>query len=213
MDLNKNRLYSKVFSWLGIGLLLTFVVGYFVSFHYDSLVVATFATFSILLEVIIAFVMGICLSKLSPLACTIMYIVYCVLSGFNFSIIFIAYKVSSIMYVFLITAVIFLLFAIIGRVSKVDFRKMGIYLFFTLIGIVVVSFINVFLQSSPLAFGLSIASTMLFMGFILYDIKVIDTLDDVFGEEKAAVYGAFQLYIDFINLFINLLRFFGKSKD
>ena len=213
MDLNKNSLYSKVFSWLGIGLLLTFVVGYYVSFHLDNAVLRGFSTMSIFAELIIAFVMGICLHKLSPTACTILYIVYCILSGLNFSVIFIAYKVSSIIYVFLITSAIFLLFAFIGKVSKVDFRKMGIYLLFTLLGIVIVSIVNVFLQSSSLAFGLSIVSIMLFMGFILYDMKIIDNLYDVFGEEKAAVYGAFQLYIDFINLFIDILRIFGKSRD
>jgi FtsH-binding integral membrane protein len=117
------------------------------------------------------------------------------------------------MFVFLITSVIFLLFAFIGKVSKVDFRKMGIYLLFMLLGIVIVSIINIFLQSSSLALGLSVFGVMLFMGFILYDMKMLDTLEEVFGTDKAAVYGAFQLYIDFINLFLDILRLLGKSKD
>ena len=213
MDLNKNALYSKVFAWLGVGLLISFFVGYYVSFHLDNAIFAGFAMISIIAEIAIAFVMGICLQKLSTTACTILYLIYCVLSGLNFSVIFITYKVQSIMFVFLVTSIIFLLFAVIGKVSKVDFRKIGIYLLFALLGIVIVSIVNIFLQSSSLAFGLSIVSIMVFMGFILYDMKMIDTLADVFGTDKAAVYGAFQLYIDFINLFLDILRIFGKSRD
>ncbi len=213
MELNKNALYSKVFLWLGIGLLISFFTGYYVSFHLDNAIFAGFAMISIIFELIIAFVMGICLHKLSSTACTVLYLIYCLLSGFNFSVIFITYKVQSIMFVFLITSVIFLLFAFIGKVSKVDFRKMGIYLLFMLLGIVIVSIINIFLQSSSLAFGLSVFGVMLFMGFILYDMKMLDTLEEVFGTDKAAVYGAFQLYIDFINLFLDILRLLGKSKD
>ena len=211
--MNKNTLYSKVFGWLGIGLLITFAVGYYVSFHLDNSMFTGFAMISIFAELAIAFVMGLCIAKLSPTACTILYLVYCVLSGLNFSIIFITYKVTSIVYVFLITSCIFLLFAVLGRISKVDFRKLGVYLLFTLLAVIIGSLVNIFIGSSTLSLGLTVLSIIVFMLYILYDMKMIDNMDDVFGEEKAAVYGAFQLYIDFINLFIDILRLIGKAKD
>ena len=211
--MNKNTLYSKVFGWLGIGLLITFAVGYYVSFHLDNSMFTGFAMISILAELAIAFVMGLCIAKLSPTACTILYLVYCVLSGLNFSVIFITYKVTSIVYVFLITSCIFLLFAVLGRISKVDFRKLGVYLLFTLLAVIIGSLVNIFIGSSTLSLGLTVLSIIVFMLYILYDMKMIDNMDDVFGEEKAAVYGAFQLYIDFINLFIDILRLIGKAKD
>ena len=194
--MNKNTLYSKVFGWLGIGLLITFAVGYYVSFHLDNSMFTGFAMISIFAELAIAFVMGLCIAKLSPTACTILYLVYCVLSGLNFSIIFITYKVT-----------------VLGRISKVDFRKLGVYLLFTLLAVIIGSLVNIFIGSSTLSLGLTVLSIIVFMLYILYDMKMIDNMDDVFGEEKAAVYGAFQLYIDFINLFIDILRFIGKAKD
>ena len=211
--MNKNTLYSKVFGWLGIGLLITFAVGYYVSFHLDNSMFTGFAMISIFAELAIAFVMGLCIAKLSPTACTILYLVYCVLSGLNFSVIFITYKVTSIVYVFLITSCIFLLFAVLGRIAKVDFRKLGVYLLFTLLAVIIGSLVNIFIGSSTLSLGLTVLSIIVFMLYILYDMKMIDNMDDVFGEEKAAVYGAFQLYIDFINLFIDILRLIGKAKD
>lgn len=210
---NKNSLYSKVFTWLGIGLLITFITGFLANELFDLKVVVSLSVISIIAELVLAFVMGLCLRKLSPTAVTIIYIVYCLLSGLNFSIIFICYKVESITFVFLITAVIFLLFAYIGKVAKVDFKKMGLYLLFTLIAIIIMSIVNIFLQSTGLEFVLTTVSIILFMLYILFDMKIIDGLDETYGEDKAAVYGAFQLYIDFINLFIEILRLVGKSRD
>ena len=167
----------------------------------------------VIAELVIAFVLGLAIQKLSPTAATVLYLVYCVLSGINFSLLFMAYKLSSIVYVFLITSVIFILFAFIGKVAKVDFRKLGTFLLFTLIAVILMSIINIFIGSSQLEFIATIVSLIVFMLYILYDMKIIENLEQVFGTEKAAVYGAFQLYIDFINLFIDILRLIGKAKD
>lgn len=213
MEINYNNVYTKVFGWLGIGLLLTFAVAFGVSTNVDRVAILGFSTISIIAELVIALVMGFCLHKLSPTACTILYLVYCILSGLNFSVIFLAYKVTSIIYVFLITSAIFGLFAFLGKVAKVDFRKLGIYLLFTLLAIIIASIVNIFIGSSQLEFILTIVCIAVFMLYILYDMKIIPNLIEVFGSEKAAIYGAFQLYVDFINLFIDILRLVGKSKD
>ena len=213
MTNEKNALYSKTFTWLGIGLLITFAVGYFFSNVVYTPALAAFAMMGVIAELVIAFVLGLAIQKLSPTAATVLYLVYCVLSGINFSLLFMAYKLSSIVYVFLITSVIFILFAFIGKVAKVDFRKLGTFLLFTLIAVILMSIINIFIGSSQLEFIATIVSLIVFMLYILYDMKIIENLEQVFGTEKAAVYGAFQLYIDFINLFIDILRLIGKAKD
>ena len=211
--MKKNELYSKTFAWLGLGLLITFVIGYFFSTVVYNPAIAIFSSIAIIAELVIAFVLSLAIAKLSPTGATVLYLAYCCLSGVNFAIIFNTYKVSSIIYVFLITAAIFFLFAFIGKVSKVDFRKLGLFLFFSIVGIALVSIVNIFLQSSSLEFGLCIVSVIVFMLYILYDMKVLDNIEEVFGTDKAAVYGAFRLYIDFINLFIDILRVLGKAKD
>ena len=213
MEIGYSNVYTKVFGWLGIGLLLTFAVAFGMSSYVDRAAIVGFSTISIIAELGIAIVMGLCLQKLSPTACTVLYLIYCIVSGVNFSVIFLTYRVTSIAYVFLITAAIFGLFAFLGKVSKVDFRKLGIYLLFTLLAVIIASIVNVFVGSSELELGLTIICIILFMLYILYDMKVIPNLVEVFGPEKAAVYGAFQLYIDFINLFVDILRLLGKGKD
>lgn len=213
MEINYNNVYTKVFGWLGLGLLITFAVAFGVSQNVDRSLVLGYVGISAIAELVIAIVMGLCLQKLSPAACTMLYIVYCILSGLNFSVIFLVYKVTSIIYVFLITSAIFGLFALLGRVSKVDFRKLGIYLLFTLFAVIITSIVNIFIGSTQLEFILTIVCIVLFMLYILYDMKIIPNLIEVFGPEKAAVYGAFQLYIDFINLFVDILRLLGKAKD
>ena len=104
MEINFNNVYTKIFGWLGLGLLITFAVAFGISQNVDRTLILSYVGISAFAEIIIAVVMGLCLHKLSPAACTILYIVYCLLSGLNFSVIFLAYKVTSIVYVFLITS-------------------------------------------------------------------------------------------------------------
>ena len=119
------------------------------------------------------------------------------------------------MYVFLITAIIFGIFAFIGYVTKIDLTKIGTYLIMALIAIIICSIINIFINSNTFEFILSIISIIIFVGFTAYDVQKIQRMSNynLIPEENLAIYGALELYLDFINLFIDLLRIFGKNNN
>ena len=141
----------------------------------------------------------------------ILYIAYTVLTGLTFSSIFIVYEMASVIFVFLATSIIFLIFSILGRNSKVDLRKFGIYLFVGLLSILILSLINIFIMNNTLDMLLCIIGVIIFIGYVYYDInKIVNYYNDT---DNMAVVGAFQLYLDFINIFLKLLRLFGRERD
>lgn len=214
MELSK--MYSKMFMWLFVGLMTTFISGYCLSLNEVLLnnILAVGIIPMIIIELGIAIFMGIRIKKMSPLTTKLCYLVYSLITGITFSTIFIVYEISSVMMIFLVTSILFGLLAIIGYTTKKDLTKISTLLFIALIGTVLVSLLNALVfKSTQLELGLSILCLLIFLGYIAYDIHSVKYLMNSIGEEKAAVYGAFQLYIDFINVFIRLLEFFGKSRD
>ena len=139
-----------------------------------------------------------------------LYIGYTALTGLTFSSIFIVYEVSSIIYVFLATSLVFLVFSIIGKRMNVDLRKMGIYLFVLLIAVIVLEIINIFIMNQTLDMVSCILGLCIFVGYIAYDVRKIEYYAD---SDNMAIIGAFNLYLDFINIFIRLLQLFGKRRD
>lgn len=214
--MENNKLFSKVFAWLGVGLFLSFLTGFVVSTN-ASLLKTVFSGYYILfvaVELIIAFVLSLCITKLSKNMTTILYIAYCIITGFTFSSIFVVYELSSIIYIFLATSFVFIALAIYGYKTNKDIAKFGIVLFFGLIGIIIFTFINfVFIKSSQFDIILTVFSMLIFMGYIAFDIHLLKRRMYDLDEDKLAIYGAFQLYLDFINLFLDLLRLFGNSRD
>jgi uncharacterized protein len=219
--MNENKLenvelYPKMFTWLSIGLLITFVVGYVLSLN-TTMMLKTLTTLMwpiIIAELVIALVMGLAIKKLPTSAMAVLYVIFCITTGLTFSTIFVVYKMSSIIFIFAVTAGIFALLALYGYKTKKDLSKMGIILFFGLIGILVIALLNIFVfKSTMLSLGLSIVCMLVFIFYIAYDMQMVKRYADNFGIEKAAIYGAFQLYLDFINLFIRLLELFGKRND
>ncbi len=213
-----NKLYSKIFGWLFVGLLITFLGGYgFMAILVNNLNIAKAVLTSgfligiVISEIVIAIILGVRVAKLKPTTIKVLYILYCVLSSITFSTIFIAFKVSSIILVFLVTAIIFGLFALIGAKLNVDLKKFGTYLLIALIGIVIMSIINIIMQKTTLELVLAIISILVFTLYIGYDIKKAQALaDSGIEEDNLAVYTAFQLYLDFINIFIRLLELFNR---
>ena len=216
-----NKIYTKVFAWLVIGLLVTFGVGYGLNVVFTNnleLAVKVFTgpTFWIIIivELVLAIALGAGLKKFNPIITKILYLIYTAITGLTFSTIFMYFEMGSIIFIFAVTAVIFALFAIIGSKLNIDLSKFGIYLLIALIGVVVVSIINIFIGSSQLQMFLSAITILIFTLYIGYYIRKIKALLDTdIPEDNIAVYGAFQLYLDFINIFIRLLELFGKAKD
>lgn len=212
--MENNKVFGKVFMWMFIGLLITFLTGYVVSSN-DNMLYNIFSGGTYFILIIIELVLVVYLSarihKMQVTTARIVFILYSFVSGLTFGSIFIVFKMSSIMLIFLITAILFGIFALIGRFTKLDLTKAGTILLMMLLGIVICTFVNVFLKNDTLDLFVSYISIITFLGFTAYDMQKIKMLSYEFDDEdKIAIIGALELYLDFINIFIDLLRIFGK---
>jgi uncharacterized protein len=146
------------------------------------------------------------------------FIVYSVLTGITFSTIFAAYELGSIYLVFGITMGMFAFMALYGFVTKTDLTKLGNILLMALFGLIIGMVVNIFLKSSTFDFYLSALGVIIFTGLIAYDVQKIKQMGNWLlhqGQDvqRVALLGALTLYLDFINLFLNLLNLLGKRKD
>lgn len=214
MDLTK--IFPKVFLWMFLGLAITFGVAYYVSTN-DNMVYNLFAGKKYLIfwiiELVIVFVLSLKIRSLNPITAKIMFIAYSGITGLTLSSIFILYEIMSIVYVFAITAGLFLIFGLIGYFTKIDLTKIGTYLLMALLGIIIASIVNVFIGSETFDLGLCIAGIIIFLGYIVYDVQMLKrNMYGIDNEDNLVIYSALQLYLDFINIFIRLLRILGKKK-
>ncbi len=213
-----NKILPKVFGWMFIGLLVTFFTGYYVALHPETML-KLFGSYAFLIVIIIEFALVVFLSaritKMKPATAIISFIIYSAVSGLTFSTIFVTYELTSIMYVFLLTAVIFAVFAFLGAVTKMDLSKIGVYLFVGLIAIIICGIVNLFLNNSTFDLIISCVCIAIFVGYTAYDVQQILKMQDfnLLPEDNLAIYGALELYLDFINLFLRLLQLFGRSSD
>ena len=216
--LSTNQLFSKIYMWLCLGLLITFGVGYFVQENV-SLLSFIFSNnlyfFIIIAEVILALVLSVRIHKMSSRTATILYLIYTALTGLTFSSIFVVFEMKSIMFIFLVTAAIFGVLSYIGANTKMDLTKVGTYLVIGLIGAIIVSLLNVLIfKSTAVELGLSVLILIIFLGLTAFDVqKILKISETGIPEDNAAIYGALELYLDFINIFIKLLQLFGKGRD
>jgi FtsH-binding integral membrane protein len=200
--------------WLFIGLALTFGVAYTVSGN-QTMVENLFSDGKFMIIWIVEFIVIIVLcariNKMSFMTAVILFLLYSFLTGLTLSSIFIIYDISSILMVFAITAGILLVFGLIGYFTKLDLTKIGTFLIMGIIAIIIGYLVNMFVGSETFDIWLTIISIIIFIGFIAYDVQVIKKrMVDIEDENKLAIYGAFQLYLDFINIFLDLLRLFGN---
>ncbi|MDR3289672.1 MAG: Bax inhibitor-1/YccA family protein [Rickettsiales bacterium] len=143
--------------------------------------------------------------------------IYSVLMGISLSFIFLAYSGISIAKTFLFSATTFAGMALYGNTTKKDLTSMGSFMIMGLFGILIASLVNIFLKSSAIEFATSILGIIIFTGLTAYDVQRLKETYNYVGinadaTEKVAIIGALNLYMDFINLFIHLLRFFGERK-
>lgn len=210
----KNDFLTKVFRWFGVGLLITFLVGYLVSTNISLLTFlfsGSIYWIIFILEIVLAIVLSVRIRSMNSGVTKGLYVGYCALTGLTFSSIFVVYEISSIIWIFLASSIVFLLFSIIGKNTKINLSSFGIYFLIGLLGIIILSVINIFLMNQMLDMGLCIFSLIIFMGYVSYDVqKIVRNYDD---SDNMAVIGAFDLYLDFINIFLRLLQLFGKNKD
>ena len=211
-----NKLFAKVFMWMFVGLAITFGTGYYVSINQNMLfnVFGSYYWILVIAEIVVVIWLSARIKKMKPMTAKILFCLYSFLTGLTFSSIFVVYQITSIVYVFGITALIFLIFALIGYFTKIDLTKIGIYLFMALLGVIICSIINMFIGNSTFDLGLTIICLIIFIIYIAYDVQIIKrNLYMITEEDNLAIYGALQLYLDFINIFLRLLQLFGKARD
>lgn len=215
MDLK--RVYSKVFAWMFIGLLVTFLTGYIVSIN-ENMLLSIFNKGLYWLFAVIELGLVIFLSarirKMGTTTARICFIVYSFISGLTFSSIFVVYDLGFIMYVFALTAILFGVFALIGHFTKLDLSKIGTILLMALLGVIICTIVNIFVKSEAFEFGITVASLVIFLIFVAYDMRKIKLLQSSFdNENNLAICGALELYLDFINIFIDLLKLLSRNRD
>ncbi len=153
------------------------------------------------------------LHKMSTGTCITLYAVFCALMGSSLASVFFIYDLGSIAYTFFITAGVFGAMSVYGYFTKSDLSKYGTYMIMALIGLIIASVVNLFLHSSGLEWAISIGGVLIFVGLTAYDTQNVKKLAaanlDPALADKLATMGAFNLYLDFINLFLYLIRFVG----
>lgn len=157
------------------------------------------------------------LEKMKTSTMVALFVIYSVLMGMSLSFIFLAYTSASIFKTFIITSATFGIMAVVGYTTNIDLTKIGSILLMGLIGIIIASLVNVFMKSERLDFIISIIGVLIFTGLTAYDVQKLKQIgmaeiEDGETTKKLAIHGALSLYLDFINLFLYLLRFFGKRK-
>jgi len=210
---------AKVFNWMATGLGVTGLIALLTSESGLALSIASSPIFFILIiaELGLVFFLSARVEKIKAGTASLMFYTYAVLNGLTLSVIFLAYTRASIAGTFFITAGMFAAMAVYGTVTKRDLSGFGSFLFMGLIGIIIASIVNIFLNSSSLYWAISLIGVFIFTGLTAYDVQKIKNMGErgilEQGEEaikKGAIMGALALYLDFINLFLMLLRFFGN---
>ncbi len=213
----ENKLYSKVYLWLFLGLAVSFLTGFYVSTNSNmvfNILKPSYTIIIFIIEIFIAIFLSVRLTKMNPTTAKILYFVYSFTTGLSLSLIFVAYEISSIILVFAVTAVLFGIFAFIGTVTKLDLSKISTILLIGLLALVIITIVNLFIGSETLDLILCYVGIIIFLGYIAYDIQRVKYLANfVPNEDNLAIFTAFQLYLDFINLFYRLISLFGKSDD
>lgn len=215
-------LMQKVYTWMAFAMIITGVTAYGVA-NSPSLLGMIYTNPVVLWGLIIAelaLVFGITgmINRLSLTTATLMFVAYSVINGAMLSSIFLVYTMNSIGQVFFITSATFGVMAFIGYTTKTDLTSMGKILFMALIGMIIATVVNIFVGSTGLQTVTSYLGVLIFVGLTAYDSQKIKHMlyeQEVADEsaQKLALIGALTLYLDFINLFLYLLRIMGSRRD
>ena len=215
-------LLRSVYLWMTLGLLLTAVVAFAVAEYAPHLLQNVLLVWGILIaQLILVVVLAAAIWRLSFGAAALIFVLYAALTGFSLSGIVLYYSLGTLTQAFLSTAALFGVMSIVGLTTKADLSKLGTYLIIGLVGVIIAMFINFFLRSGAFDFIISIVGVIIFTGLTAYDTQKIARLaadPRIEGEGsqlagKLSILGALMLYLDFLNLFLFLLRIFGRSSS
>ncbi len=212
-----NSTLTKTFSRMFIGLLVTAIAAILTYRTNLIFIVANLYWLLAILEIVLVLVFSFGFKKLSPQAVTALYYGYAVLNGITLSTIFIVYGVTLIGKSFIMTALLFGALAYLGYSTDKDLTKMGSVLLVALFVGIIATIINIFLKSSMISIVLDWVMLLVFSGLTIYDMNKMKMMSQIIesdsaSQEKMYVYCAMELYLDFINIFLRILRVMGRSK-
>lgn len=220
-----SRFISHTYGWMFLGLMTTAVVSFVLagSEAFMQMMVRSPGTMLVVGLAQLGVVIGLsaAMPRLSKAAATLGFLAYSALTGVTFSMIFLIYTMSSIANVFIVTSLMFGGMALYGTVTKKDLTGMGSFLMMGLWGMILVALVNMFFRSESLSLATSVVGVVIFAGLTAYDSQRVRALayqSTVGGgqsaeSEKGAIFAALMLYLNFINLFLSLLRLFGQRRE
>ncbi len=216
VDLTFNNFISKVFITLSLGLFITAITSFATfSFLIKDPMLFSLVPFAVILQIGITLFFSFRLNKMKVITAKICFALYSILTGITFSTLLVSFDITTLAYCFLITASVFISMAIIGYRLGANFLSFGPYLYAGIFGMVIITILNIFIKSNGISTFLLYGGVILFLGFIAYDVNKIKEFyyleSNVESRDKIMIYGAFILYLDFVNLFIRILRIFGRG--
>jgi len=208
-----------VYGWMGAGLAITALTAWFVANSQLALVIASNRPIFwalVIAQLGIVFALSARVDRLAPATASLLFIVYSALTGVTLSFILLVYTGASIASTFLVTAMMFGALAMYGTLTSRNLQGFGQFLFMGLIGVVLASIVNIFWQNDALQFVVSLIGVVVFTGLTAYDAQRLRAMAVALPSGQTgsyAIVGALALYLDFINLFLMLLRFTGQRRN
>jgi len=222
LKLAQSTFITKVYAWMSMALMITALTAVYVASS-ESLTQAILCNrmiFYVLLfgELGLVMFLSAALDRMNAMTATLLFIAYSVLNGLTLSVIFLVYTASSISTTFFVTAGTFGVMSLYGYTTKRDLTSMGNLLFMALVGFIIASIVNLFLQNTIIYWVCTYIGILVFVGLTAYDTQKIKEMgaagfNTSEGMRKGAIMGALALYLDFINLFLLLLRLFGGRRN
>lgn len=219
--LSLNRYISRTFAWMFLGLLVTFACGLFTAASglvYRLFAIPVVMVLLLVAELVVVLVFSARIHKQSVNTGRVLFLLYSLLNGVVFSVYFVVFEVASLIVIFGLTALFFGGFALYGRFTKTDLSRLRPLLIGGLIFLVIAAVLSFFLGLTALERIICMVGIVIFLCFTAYDTQKIKQNYEYYSRDtvllqKAAIYSALQLYLDFINLFLYLLRFMGRNRN
>lgn len=219
--LSLNQYISRTFGWMFLGLLVTFGCGWFMAASgivYRLFAIPMVMVLLLVAEVAVVLIFSARIHKQSVNTGRLLFLLYSLLNGVVFSVYFVAFEAESLVAVFGLTALFFGAFALYGRFTRTDLSRLRPLLIGGLIFLVVAAVLTIFIPMTTMERVICMVGIVIFLSFTAYDTQKIKENYEFYSHDpvllkKASIYSALQLYLDFINLFLYLLRFMGRRKN
>ncbi len=210
---NEVSFINKVYGSMTLGLLLTAIVSWITYQSVEPQTLAKVMYPCIFAELILVFALSWAITKLPPLLAFVGFLGYAALNGVTLSVIFYGYELGAIWQAFLVTSLTFGATSLYGTLTRKNLSGLGGFCYMALFGIIIATVVNFFLHSEAMDFVISILGVAIFSGLTAYDSQKIRKIHEAgYGHSGIAILGALELYLDFVNMFLYLLRLLGRKK-